>query len=82
MFSKFSELAQKVLLNSKKEMQDLKHSYVGSEHLLLSLLKYDKDFSNKMGKQGVTYKLFKDKSIEMVGYGNENTDWFIHRANR
>ena len=33
MFSKFSEEAQKVLMNSKKEMQDLKHPYVGSEHI-------------------------------------------------
>ena len=35
MFSKFNEEAQKVLHSSKKEMQKLKHPYVGSEHLLL-----------------------------------------------
>ena len=38
MFSKFSEDAQKVLMDAKKEMQKLKHPYVGSEHLLLAIL--------------------------------------------
>ena len=38
MFSKFSEEAQKILLNAKKEMTNLKHPYVGSEHLLLAIL--------------------------------------------
>ena len=32
MFSKFDEDSQKVLLMAKKEMMDLKHPYVGSEH--------------------------------------------------
>ena len=38
MFSKFTEEARKVLINSKKEMYELKHPYVGSEHLLLAIL--------------------------------------------
>ena len=40
MFSKFDEKAKKVLINMQKEMVSLKHPYIGSEHLLLSLLKY------------------------------------------
>ena len=40
MFSKFDEEAKKVLVNMQKEMVSLKHPYIGSEHLLLSLLKY------------------------------------------
>lgn len=42
MFSRFSEEAQKVLLMTKREMQELKHPYVGSEHLLLAIL-HNKD---------------------------------------
>ena len=41
MFSKFDEEVRKILLNSNKEMSLLKHPYVGSEHLLLSILKKD-----------------------------------------
>ena len=39
MFSKFSEEAQRVLLNAKDEMMRLNHPFVGSEHLVLSILK-------------------------------------------
>ena len=39
MFYKFDADAQKVLIMAKKEMQELKHPYVGTEHLLLAILK-------------------------------------------
>ena len=78
MFSKFSEEAQKVLLNAKKEMQELKHPYVGSEHLFLSLLKCDSELSKKLNDFGITYNKFKDKLIELIGYGTEKNDWFLY----
>ena len=78
MFSKFSEEAQKVLINAKKEMKELKHPYVGSEHLFLSLLKLDKDFSNKLKDLGVTYSKFKNKLIEMIGVGSSDNNWFLY----
>ena len=78
MFSKFSEEAQKVLMNSKKEMQDLKHPYVGSEHLFLSLLKIKNDCSDKLNDLGITYTKFKDKLIELVGIGKEDNQWFLY----
>lgn len=78
MFSKFSEDAQKVLMNSKKEMQELKHPYVGSEHLFLSLLKLDNESSRKLNELGITYDKFKDKLIELVGIGKEDNSWFLY----
>jgi len=78
MFSKFGEDAQKVLMYSKKEMKDLKHPYVGSEHLILSLLKLDNDFSSKLKNYGVTYSKFKDKLIEMIGIGDSDNNWFLY----
>ena len=78
MFSKYSEDAQKVLMYAKKEMQELKHSYVGSEHLFLALLKYNKEFCKKMKELGITYTKFKDKLIEFVGIGEEENDWFLY----
>ena len=35
----FDEDSQKILVDAKKEMYNLKHPYVGSEHLLLAILK-------------------------------------------
>ena len=78
MLSKFSEEAQKVLINAKKEMQELKHPYVGSEHLFLSLLKINKEFSNRFKDLGITYSKFKNKLIEMVGIGSSENNWFLY----
>lgn len=78
MFSRFSEEAQKVLLNAKKEMQELKHPYVGTEHLLLSLISIQKDIGKKMAEYGVTYQKFKNKLVEVVGVGTEDNTWFLY----
>lgn len=78
MFSKFSEDAQKVIINAKKEMQELNHPYVGSEHLFLALLKVDNDSSKKLNEFGITYGKFKDKLVELVGVGTEKNDWFLY----
>lgn len=78
MFSKFSEEAQKVLIDAKIEMQQLKHSYVGSEHLFLALLKIKNDATNKLKEMGLTYDKFRDKLIELVGVGKEENPWFLY----
>lgn len=78
MFSKFNEEAQKVLINAQKEMKSLKHSYIGSEHLLLSLLKNSNSVKEKLEENNLNYKLFKNKLIEIVGMGDDNNNWFIY----
>ncbi|MBE6146795.1 MAG: ATP-dependent Clp protease ATP-binding subunit [Firmicutes bacterium] len=78
MFSRFSEEAQKVLMRAKKEMQELKHPYVGSEHLFLALLKTCDDINNKFMDFGVTYTKFKDMLIQVVGIGNDENQWFLY----
>ena len=35
----FDEDSQKLIVMAKKEMSELKHPYVGSEHMLLGMLK-------------------------------------------
>lgn len=79
MFSKFSEEAQKVLLCAKREMSNLKHPYVGSEHLLLAILS-DKgsEVSQKLREFGITYDLFKKEIINIIGLGNISNDWFLY----
>lgn len=81
MFSKFSEEAQKILLNAKKEMTNLKHPYVGSEHLLLAIL-YNKDLdvTIKLNDYNITYKTFKDEIIKVVGRGTLTNNWFLYNT--
>ena len=45
MFGNFTEEAKKIMVGAKIEMKELKHPYVGSEHLMLSILKNDKKIS-------------------------------------
>ena len=48
MFGNFEEEARKVLVMAKKEMYDLRHPYVSSEHLLLAILKLSSEISDRL----------------------------------
>ena len=78
MFSKFDEEAQKVMIEAKKEMQSLKHPYVGSEHLMLAILKEDNEVSKKLKTFGINYKNFKTQIIEIIGIGSKESDYFLY----
>lgn len=78
MFNKFSEEAKKIIALSKKEMIDLKHPYLGSEHLMLGILKRDNNISRILKKYGITYKIYKDTLINFIGVGKEETKWILY----
>lgn len=78
MFGKFSEEAQKVLVDAQKEMSELKHPYIGSEHLLLAILKNNQDLGNKFKKYKITYKSFKEELINLVGIGDNTPDLLLY----
>lgn len=79
MFSKYEEQAKKVLVNMKQEMIGLKHPYIGSEHLLLSLLKYgEKSIKDKLKNHGITYDIFRNELIKIVGIGKESNDFYLY----
>lgn len=74
----FDEDAQKLLVMAKKEMYDLKHPYVGSEHLLLAILKNKKlDITKFLNEFGINYENFRNELIEVVGVGSKCNDWFL-----
>ncbi|MDD2490064.1 MAG: ATP-dependent Clp protease ATP-binding subunit [Bacilli bacterium] len=78
MFSKFTEEAQKVLVNAKKEMTDLKHPYVGSEHLVLAILKEDNIITKKLKQYDIDYDKFKTELINIMGVGSNASHWFLY----
>jgi ATP-dependent Clp protease ATP-binding subunit ClpC len=78
MFGKFDEDAQKILLLAKKEMNELKHPYVGSEHLLLAILKFDNSVSKRLKSLNIDYKTFKNKLVSIVGIGSKKSEWFLY----
>lgn len=77
MFSSFSLELKKIINGSKKEMLLLKHSYIGTEHFVLSILKCDNDIKKKLNRIGITYDLFKSKIIENIGVGKDSTSLFV-----
>ena len=78
MFSKFDEESQRVMINAKKEMQSLKHPYVGSEHLMLAILKDSNDVSSKLQSLKIDYKSFKNEVIRSIGVGSESNNLFLY----
>lgn len=78
MFGKFSEEAQRVLVDAQKEMSELKHPYIGSEHLLLAILKNNQELVNKFKKYKITYKNFKEELINLVGIGDNTPDLLLY----
>ncbi len=78
MFSKFDEISQKVLINAKKEMIELRHPYVGTEHLVLAILKTNNVVSNKLKELNLTYERFKEEIKKVVGVGSKKSEWFLY----
>lgn len=48
MFGRFTERAQKVLIYAQEEAKNFKHGYVGTEHILLGILREDGGISKKL----------------------------------
>lgn len=78
MFSKFSEEAQKILLDAKKQMIDLKHPYIGSEHLFLSILKNKNSVSTRLKEYGINYETIKKEIINIIGIGTITPKFYLY----
>lgn len=78
MFSNFTEEAQKILNEAKLEMRSLKHPYVGSEHLFLAILKNENSVSEKLKDYHLTYEVFKEELLNIVGEGTKESPWFLY----
>ena len=73
MFNKFNEETKKIIALSKKEMIDLKHPYLGSEHIILGILKKQNNIAILLKKYGISYTKYKDTLINYIGIGKEDT---------
>jgi len=69
-FSKFTERAQLVLVEAQKESQYFKHGYIGTEHILLGILK-EGGFANRvLYISGVTIDKSRKLIEEYLGFGD------------
>jgi len=78
MISNFNEEAQEILNKAKLEMLDLRHPYVGTEHLVLSILHNDNEISEKLAKYNLTYNNFKKQIIDIIGKGSKKSEFLLY----
>ncbi len=74
----FDEDSQKLIVMAKKEMAELKHPYVGSEHLLLAILKNDNlEVTKLLNKYGINYLDYRKEIVKVIGIGTKSNNWFL-----
>lgn len=78
MIGNFNEEAQKILMNAKQEMIELGHPYIGTEHLLLAILKSDTNISNRLFSYGLSYANFKEELCKTVGTTKRKVELFLY----
>ena len=79
MFNNFGFIGSKLLKEAEKEREELSHPYVGSEHLLLAILKGDSKTKEVLEDAGLTYKKFRSELINIVGIPKKKyRSKFIH----
>ena len=78
MYVNFNEDAKKVIKHAKGEMLKLNHPYVGSEHIILSMLKNYDRLESIFRKQHITYDKFKQKLIDLVGTGSKKSKFILY----
>ena len=78
MISNFNEEAQEILTKAKLEMLELKHPYVGTEHLVLAILHTKNELTERLSKYNLTYQKFKKEIINVIGKGSKKSEFFLY----
>ena len=82
-FGRFTDKSQRAILFAQNEARENKHSYIGSEHLLLGILKEETGLGAQILYQvGLNYELVKSVVLELVPMGNEQNQGNISYATR
>ncbi len=72
MFDKFTNRAKQVIKLAKKEAQRLNHNYLGTEHVLLGLLKLGQGIAvNVLRNLNLDYDTIRTEVERIVGFGPE-----------
>ena len=66
MFGKFTEKSQRAMVFAQSEAREQGHSYIGSEHILLGILKEPGGASSILGQVAVNYERAKEAIAEIV----------------
>ena len=74
MFERFTERARQVVVLAQDEARVLKHNYIGTEHILLGLLREEEGAAAQvLGRLGVTVEGVRTQVAQIVGEGDNIT---------
>ncbi|HZA44643.1 MAG TPA: ATP-dependent Clp protease ATP-binding subunit, partial [Rubrobacter sp.] len=74
MFERFTERARKVVVLAQDEARHFNHNYIGTEHLLLGLLREDEGVAAQaLSSLNVALDEVREQIESIVGYGEEGT---------
>lgn len=73
-FDRLTQHARRVVVRAQEEARRLKHDYVGTEHLLLGLLREEEGRAARMlASSGVTYESARRQVVRTVGAGEKDS---------
>ncbi len=78
MLGNFSEEAQSILLKSRIEMDNLNHPYIGTEHLVLSILNNSLSIKERLTNYNLNYDNFKEQLVKIIGIGSKKSELFLY----
>ena len=73
MFERFTEPARQVVVLAQDEARTLRHNYIGTEHLLLGLLREDGAAARALDEFDVTFEKVQAQVARIIGQGDEVT---------
>jgi ATP-dependent Clp protease ATP-binding subunit ClpA len=73
MFERFTERARQVVVLAQDEARTLRHNYIGTEHLLLGLLREDGAAARALDEFDVTFEKVQAQVARIIGQGDEVT---------
>jgi ATP-dependent Clp protease ATP-binding subunit ClpA len=75
MFEKFTERARQVVVLAQEEARTLKHNYIGTEHILIGLLREEEGLAARaLDNFDITTERVRAQVVRIVGVGEESTN--------
>ena len=72
MFERFTDRARQVLILAQEEARGLGHNYIGTEHILLGLLREGEGVAARvLASRGVTLEGVRAQVVRIIGEGEE-----------
>lgn len=71
-FGKFNDKAQLLIVEAQRQSEQFHHGYIGTEHILLALLKIEGDLRNILLMNNLTYDKIKKITEDVIGYGDDD----------